>query len=91
MSEMVIADVSKAFPNTLPQTADAVREYCSANGIAPASITLVARPDQVSAQPQFPPPSTWVFASSANDAVSLNHAASTAILGPWRRRNVALV
>jgi len=37
MPEMVIT-VSKAFPNTPAQAADAVRAYCSTNGVAAFSL-----------------------------------------------------
>ena len=71
MSETVIADVSKAFPNTLHQVVDAVRAYCSQNGVPLSNTTVVARPDQVSAQREFPPPSAWIFVSTPGDAVAM--------------------
>lgn len=68
MSFNVIADVTKAYPNTVQPALDAIQSFCSTNGIPAANITLVARPDHASVQDVFPPPSSWVTAPTPRDA-----------------------
>src|ERR1700733_7735857 len=57
MSFTVIADVTKAYPNTIQRALDAVQSFCSTSAVSSANITLVGRPDHVSVHHEFPPPS----------------------------------
>src|SRR5579863_2624629 len=68
MSFTVIADVTKAYPNTIQRALDAVQSFCSMNAVSSANITLVGRPDHVSVHHEFPPPSSWLTAAAPRDA-----------------------